>query len=31
MQKIDEEVQWGTDDMRAKGGDYFRAKASPRP
>ena len=30
MQKIDEEVQWGTDDVRAKGGDYFRAKASPR-
>ena len=31
MQKIDEEIQWGTDDVRAKGGDYFRAKASPRP
>jgi predicted pyridoxine 5'-phosphate oxidase superfamily flavin-nucleotide-binding protein len=30
MQKIDEEIQWGTDDVRAKGGDYFRAKASPR-
>jgi hypothetical protein len=30
MQKIDEEIQWGTDDMRAKGGDYFRAKSSPR-
>ena len=30
MQKIDEEVQWGTDDVRAKGGDYFRAKVSPR-
>ena len=30
MQKIDEEIQWGTDDARAKGGDYFRAKASPR-
>ncbi len=28
MQKIDEEIQWGTDDVRAKGGDYFRAKAS---
>ena len=31
MQKIDEEIQRGTDDVRAKGGDYFRAKASPRP
>jgi predicted pyridoxine 5'-phosphate oxidase superfamily flavin-nucleotide-binding protein len=30
MQKIDEEIQWGTDDERAKGGDYFRAKTSPR-
>jgi len=31
MQKIDEEIQWGTDDVRAKGGDYFKAKSSPRP
>ena len=23
MQKIDHEVQWGTDDVRVKGGDYF--------
>jgi hypothetical protein len=30
MQKIAEEVQWGTDDVRAKGGDYFGAKNSPR-
>ena len=30
MQKINEEIQWGTDDVRAKGGDYFRAKTSPR-
>ena len=30
MQKIDEEIQWGTDDARAKGGDYFGAKAFPR-
>jgi predicted pyridoxine 5'-phosphate oxidase superfamily flavin-nucleotide-binding protein len=30
MQKVDEEIQWGTDDVRAKGGDYFRAKSSPR-
>jgi hypothetical protein len=27
MQKIDEEIQWGTDD--ARDGDYFRAKTSP--
>jgi|GEM_PF-872289 len=25
MQKIDHEVQWGTDDVRVKGGDYFEA------
>ncbi len=25
MQKVDLEVQWGTDDVRAKGGDYFGA------
>ena len=30
MQKIDEEIHWGTDDVRAKGGDYFKAKTSPR-
>jgi hypothetical protein len=30
MQKIAEEVHWGTDDVRAKGGDYFGAKNSPR-
>jgi uncharacterized protein len=30
MQKINEEIQWGTDDVRAKGGDYFKAKGSPR-
>jgi predicted pyridoxine 5'-phosphate oxidase superfamily flavin-nucleotide-binding protein len=31
MQKVEAEVrQWGTDDMRAKGGDYFQAKSSPR-
>jgi predicted pyridoxine 5'-phosphate oxidase superfamily flavin-nucleotide-binding protein len=29
-QKIDEEIHWGTDDAQAKGGDYFRAKTSPR-
>jgi predicted pyridoxine 5'-phosphate oxidase superfamily flavin-nucleotide-binding protein len=26
----DQVRHWGTDDARAKGGDYFRAKASPR-
>ena len=30
MQKIHEEIQWGTDDVRVKGGDYFKAKDSPR-
>jgi uncharacterized protein len=30
MQKINEEIQWGTDDARAKGGDYFKAKDSQR-
>lgn len=24
MQKVDLELQWGTDDTRAKGGDYFQ-------
>jgi len=27
MQKIDHEVLWGTDDVRAKGGDYFEAES----
>jgi hypothetical protein len=25
MQKVERELQWGTDDARAKGGDYFGA------
>jgi hypothetical protein len=29
MKKVDQELEWGTDDARAKGGDYFQAdKAS---
>ena len=27
----DQPVSWGTDDVRAKGGDYFGAKALPKP
>jgi predicted pyridoxine 5'-phosphate oxidase superfamily flavin-nucleotide-binding protein len=31
MEKVAEQVrQWGTDDVHAKGGDYFQAKSSPR-
>ena len=31
MDEVGEEVrQWGTDDVRAKGGDYFQAKSAPR-
>src|SRR2546428_2868048 len=31
MDKVGEDVrQWGTDDVRAKGGDYFQAKSAPR-
>jgi uncharacterized protein len=31
LKKAEDEVRhWGTDDARAKGGDYFRAKSSPR-
>ncbi len=29
--KTDGEVDWGTDDPRAKGGDYFGAKDTPSP
>jgi NAD(P)H-nitrite reductase large subunit len=28
MQKVEHEVEWGTDDLRAKGGDYFGADVS---
>jgi predicted pyridoxine 5'-phosphate oxidase superfamily flavin-nucleotide-binding protein/bacterioferritin-associated ferredoxin len=30
MQKVEHEVQWGTDDVRAKGGDYFGADKVPK-
>jgi hypothetical protein len=31
MEKLEWEVrQWGTDDVRAKGGDYFQAKSAPQ-
>jgi predicted pyridoxine 5'-phosphate oxidase superfamily flavin-nucleotide-binding protein len=31
LEKAGEDVRhWGTDDVHAKGGDYFRAKSSPR-
>ena len=31
MKKLDKEIYWGTDDDQHKGGDYFNAKACPRP
>jgi nitrite reductase (NADH) large subunit len=30
MRKVDLEVQWGTDDVRAKGGDYFGAASGQK-
>ncbi|HEU4793811.1 MAG TPA: pyridoxamine 5'-phosphate oxidase family protein [Nitrolancea sp.] len=30
LHKQEQEVHWGTDSVRAKGGDYFKAKDSPR-
>ena len=30
MQKADQEITWGTDDARAKGGDYFGAACTPK-
>lgn len=30
LHKREQEVHWGTDSVRAKGGDYFKAKDSPR-
>lgn len=31
LQPVDRKRDWGTDDARRKGGDYFDAKATPRP
>ena len=31
LKKQDKEMYWGTDDENRKGGDYFKAKACPRP
>ena len=31
LEKRDKEIHWGTDDPRAKGGDYFGAKSCDRP
>ena len=30
LHKREQEVEWGTDSVRVKGGDYFKAKDSPR-
>jgi uncharacterized protein len=30
MRKVDREIQWGTDDVRAKGGDYFGAASGQK-
>ena len=29
--KLDKEIAWGTDDVAAKGGDYFQVRNLPRP
>jgi predicted pyridoxine 5'-phosphate oxidase superfamily flavin-nucleotide-binding protein len=31
LQPVDRSRDWGTDDVRRKGGDYFDAKGTPRP
>lgn len=31
LQKLDKEIEWGTDDAVRKGGDFFKAKNGPRP
>jgi hypothetical protein len=30
MQKANQELAWGTDDVKLKGGDYFKSKNSPQ-
>ena len=30
MTKVDKELPWGTDDVKLKGGDFFKAKNSPQ-
>lgn len=30
MQKVDQLLPWGTDDMKLKGGDYFKSKNCPQ-
>lgn len=30
LKKLDKKIRWGTDNEARKGGDYFRAKVSPR-
>jgi hypothetical protein len=30
LRKVDHEIQWGTDDARAKGGDYFGAASGQK-
>lgn len=31
LKKLDKDVHWGTDNETRKGGDYFKAKRTPRP
>ena len=31
LRKLDKSIDWGTDDVKKKGGDHFKAKHSPRP
>jgi predicted pyridoxine 5'-phosphate oxidase superfamily flavin-nucleotide-binding protein len=31
LKKLEKTIHWGTDNILHKGGDYFRAKGSPRP
>lgn len=31
LRKVDREIDWGTDDVVKKGGDFFAAKSCPRP